>query len=125
MNQLINIITGLNGPHGIAACDNAGDIVIAECNADSITILNKEEKRMKSMKGQFNYPSGVAMSNDDWILVTDNHRIQKLTTDGVCVKSVGSNKSGKGQFQLNWPCGIVVHPTTGEIFVVDKSVCVN
>ena len=35
---------------------------------------------------------GVAMSNDGHILVTNNHQLHKLTTDGVCVKSVGSSK---------------------------------
>ena len=92
----VNIITGLDSPHGIAVCDN-GDIVVAEYNAHCITILNKEGKRMKSFKGQLKYPKGVAMSNDGHILVIDNHRLQKLTTDGVCVKSVGSSESGSGR----------------------------
>ena len=120
----INIITGLNGPFGIAVCDN-GDIVVAEYGAHCITTLNKEGKKVKSFgtegtkEGQFTSPRGVAITNDGHILVTDNHRLQKLTTDGVCVKSVGSSESGSGRLQFNTPTGITVHPTTGQIFVAD------
>ena len=41
------IITGLNGPFGTAVFDN-GNIVVAECTAHCITILNKKGKRMRS-----------------------------------------------------------------------------
>ena len=115
----VNIITGLDIPCGIAVCDN-GDIVVAESHAHCITILNKEGKRMKSFEGKFNFPNGVAMSNDGHFLVTDDHRLQKLTTDGVCVKSVGSNMKGWGRLEFSYSYGIVVHPTTGEIFVADS-----
>ena len=120
----VNIITGLNRPRDIAVSDN-GDIVVAECGAHCITILNKNGKKVRSFgtkgakEGQFTYPDGVAITNDGHILVTDNFRLQKLTTDGVCVKSVGGSESGSGQLQFNIPKGITVHPTTGQIFVAD------
>ncbi len=119
----INIITGLNSPCGIAVCDN-GDIVVAECGAHCITTLNKEGKKVKSFgtegtkEGQFTRPRGVTIA-DGHILVTDDHRLQKLTTDGVCVKSVGTNDFGNSPTQFNSPTGITVHPTTGQIFVAD------
>ena len=97
----VNTITGLNRPHGIAVRDN-GDIVVAEMDAHRIKILNKKGKKVRSFgtkgakEGQFTGPRGVAITNDGHILVTDEHRLQKLTTDGVCVKSVGSSKSGSG-----------------------------
>ena len=122
----VNIITGLNNPWGIAVSDN-GDIVVAENDAHCITIFNKKGKKVTSFgtKGkkeeQFIIPRGVAITNDGHILVTDNHRLQKLTTDEVCVKSVGSSKSGSGRLQLHNPDGIAVHPTTGQIFVADRN----
>ena len=121
----VNIVTaGLNLPWGIAVCDN-GDIVVAENGAHCITILNRNGRKVKSFgtrgtrKGQFECPRGVAISNDEHILVTDDHRLQKLTTDGVCVKSVGSSNEGSDPLQFNYPIGIAVHPTTGQIFVAD------
>ena len=115
-------IKWLNGPVGIAVCAN-GDIVVAEYTGNCITIFNKKGKKIRSIKrtilGEFNCPQGVAISNDGHILVTDNHRLQKLTTDGVCVQSVGSSNHGNGSLEFNCSIGIAVHPTTGEIFVAD------
>ena len=123
----VKIITGLNRPCGIALSQN-GNIVVAECGAYCITILNKEGIKVRSFsaKGtkeghQFTLPGGVAFTNDGHILVTDDHRLQKLTTDGVCVKSVGSSKSGSGKLKFNTPVCIKVHPTTGQIFVADRN----
>ena len=119
----VNIITGLNRPRGIAVHNN-GEIVVAEWGAHRITILNKAGKKVRSFgtegtkEGQFIFPCGVAITNDGHILVIDDHRLQKLTSDGACVKSVGSSKSGSGRLQSNY-VGITVHPTTRQIFVAD------
>ena len=120
----VNIISGLNRPWGVAVTKNQ-DIVVAENNAHCITILNKEGRKIKSFgtqgtkEGQFNYPCGVAISHDGHILVTDEHRLQKLTFEGDCVKSVGSSEIGNGPLQFNENRGITVHPTTGQIFIAD------
>ena len=121
----VKTITGLNRPYGIAVCDN-GDIVVTEWSAHCVTIVNKEGKKVRSFgtigtkEGQFTYPRGVAITNDEHILVTDDQRLQKLTFDGVCVQSVGSSESGSGQLQFNYPRGIAVHPTTGLVFVTES-----
>ena len=118
----VNIISGLNRPYGVVVSKNE-EIVVAECGANRITILNKEGKKVKSFgtkEGQFTYPRGVAISQDGHILVTDNHRLQKLTFEGDCVKSVGSSETGNGPLQLYSPIGITVHPTTGQIFIADS-----
>ena len=120
----VKIITGLNLPSKIAVCEN-GDIVVAETGAHCVTIFNKKGQEMRlfgtnGKKGQFTFPKGVAICNDGHVLVTDEHRLQKLTTDGMCVKSVGKGTSGSGRLQFNNPKGIVVKPTTGQIFVADS-----
>ena len=117
----VNIISGLDNPYGVVITKNE-EIVVAENGALCITILNKEGKKVKSFgTGQFTYPRGVAISHDGYILVTDSHRLQKLTFEGDCVKSVGSSKKGNGPLQFNIPIGITVHPTTGQIFIADTS----
>ena len=63
----------------------------------------------------------MAVTNDGHVLVTDHHRLQKVTFDGVCVKSVGGSECGSGQLQFYYPAGIAVHPTTGQIFVADEN----
>ena len=122
----VSIISGLNSPWGVVITKNE-EIVVAESGAHCITILNKEGKKVKSFgtrgtkKGQFTHPHGVAISQDGHILVTDEHRLQKLTFEGDCVKSLGSSKTGNGPLQFNTPIGITVHPTTGQIFIADTS----
>ena len=73
------------------------------------------------MEGQFFYPHGVVLtiSKNGHILVTD-HQLQKLTFDGLFVKSVGSIKSGSSQLLFNTPKCIRVHPTTGQILFLLK-----
>ena len=74
----VNIISGLNGPHGVVITKNE-EIVVAERGSHCIPILNKEGKKVKSFgtqgtkEGQFTNPRGVAISHDGHILVTDNH----------------------------------------------------
>ena len=120
----VNITSGLSSPWGVVITKNE-DIVVAKWSAHCITILNKEGKKVKSFgtrgtkEVQFTNPRGVAISQDGHILVTDDYRLQKLTFEGACVKSVGSSKTGNGPLQFNYPIGITVHPTTEQIFVAD------
>ena len=122
----VNIISGLDNPWGVVITKNE-EILVAENGAHCITILNKEGKKMKSFgtrgtkEGQFTSPHGVAISQDEPILVTDNHRLQKLTFEGVCVKSVGSSETSNGPLQFDVPRGITIHPTTGQIFIADMN----
>ena len=82
---------------------------------------------MKSFGGKggsgtvkFSFPSGVAITPDNFILVTDsNHRIQKISMDGDCIASVGTK--GDGQLQFNIPAGIAISPITGQIYIVDRN----
>ena len=127
----VNIISGLNKPCGVVITKNE-EIVVAENGAHCITRLNKVGKKVKSFgtegtkEGQFTKPRGVAISQDGHILVTDNHRLQKLTFEGHCVKSVGSSEIGNGPLQFNTPTGITVHPITGQIFIAaNNSHCIQ
>ena len=121
----VKTMSGFNGPWGVAV-DKKEQIIVAEGN-HCITVCDKEGKKVRSFgsrgtkEGQFTHLRGVAVTNDGHILVTDEHRLQKLTPEGRCVMSVGSSESGSGPLQFNNPMGITVHPTTGQIFVADKS----
>ena len=124
-SKSVKTITGLSYPCGVAVCDN-GDIVLAEYSAHCVTIVNRKEEKVRSFgtkgtkEGQFTIPRGVAITNDKHILVTDMHRLQKLTFDGVSIQTVGSSESGRGQLQFFRPWGITVHLTTGLVFVADS-----
>ena len=119
-------ITEFNWPWGIAVKDD-GQIIVTEHDSDCVTILDNNGKKVKSFGGKggsgtvkFSCPHGVAITPDNFILVTDsNHRIQKISMDGDCIASVGTK--GDGQLQFNIPAGIAISPITGQIYIVDRN----
>ena len=117
----VRTITELNRPCGVAVSDD-GHVIVTECWGNCVTILDNEEKRMKSFgeKGgrvKFSNPRGVAITPDKFILVSDNDRIQKISMDGDCIASVGEKGSGKRQF--DYPDGIAISPKTGQVYISD------
>ena len=119
----VRIMPGLDVPYGVAV-DKNGQLIVAECNSHCISVYDKEGKIAfvsvgpGRKKSQFNSPRGVAVTNDGHILVTDDHRLQKLApADGRCIMSVGSK--GKGPLNFSHPVGIAVHPSTGQIYIAD------
>lgn len=115
-------VSELNRPYGVAANDD-GHVIITELADNCISMLNKEGK-VKSIGGnegignvKFNSPRGIAITHDNFILVTDDHRIQKITIDGEHIKSVG--KRGNGKLEFFSPSCITIHPTSKHIYIAD------
>ena len=120
----VKTISGINFPEGVTV-DKKEQLIVAEHSNHCITVYDKKAHVRSfgskgTRKGQFTRPCGVAVTNDGHVLVTDNHRLQKLTLAGRCVMSVGSSERGSGPLQFDCPRGISVHPTTGQIFVADE-----
>ena len=114
-------IPELNTPFGVAVTDD-GHIIVSERGSHCVTILNRDGKKMKSFgqdseNVEFFYPRGVAITSDNFILVTDNHKIQKISMDGKCITSIG--KQGSGPLEFNKPNGITISPITGHIYIAD------
>ena len=112
-------------PRGVAVSDN-GHVIVTEYRGHCVTILDNEGKKVKSFGGEggrgsnieFSYPCGVAITLDNFILVSDgNHRIQKISMDGRCVASVG--EKGSGPLQFDSPDGIAISPITGHVYIAD------
>ena len=88
----IRTIEGLDGPFGVAI-SNDGHVVVTENSGNRVTVLDKEGKKIKSFSTsgdiKFSRPRGIAITPDNFILVTDNHKIQKISMDGKLIASVG------------------------------------
>uniref|UniRef100_A0A1X7SQ15 SMP-30/Gluconolactonase/LRE-like region domain-containing protein n=1 Tax=Amphimedon queenslandica TaxID=400682 RepID=A0A1X7SQ15_AMPQE len=117
-------IAGLKRPWGIAVSSD-GHIMVTEWGNGCLSILNKEGLKLASIGGEdgigsikFVSPRGVAMTHDNLILVTDDHRICKIAMNGNCIASVG--EKGHGRLQFNTPSGVTVSPITGQIFIADR-----
>ena len=120
----VHTMNKLKGPCGVAVSDD-GYVIVTENDGDCVTILDSEGKKVKSFRREggsgnvkFSAPHGVAITPDNFILVSDdNDRIQKISMDGDCIASIGVSGSGKRQF--NYPAGIAISPKTGQVYIAD------
>ena len=119
----VRTITELNGPCGVAVSDD-GHVIVTENSGNCVTILDNEGKKVKSLGGKggsgnihFSHPHGVAITPDNFILVCDGNRIQKISMDGDCIASVG--EKGNGPLQFSGPAGIAISPITGQVYIAD------
>ncbi len=123
--QPIVLVTELRVPRRM--CFNAsGDVIVTEWAGHRVSIISNNGQLIECFgtkgthEGQFTYPYGIAYSHDWNILITDEHRLQKLTASGDFIKSVGNSKPGNDHTHFNYPTGIAVQPDTGHVFVADS-----
>ena len=120
----VYIIPELNRPWGVVVTDD-GHIIVSENNSNCVTVLNIDGKKVKCFgknsggigNVKFTHPRGVAITPDNFILVADSHKIQKISMNGECIASVG--KQGSGPMEFNSPCSMTISPITGHIYVAD------
>ena len=119
-----------NGQFGYTydtAFDSAGNVYVGdrECN-NGVQVFTAEGQYLRkfaskgSGQGQVNFPSAIAIDNDDLVYVTEqqNHRVSIFKTDGTFLTTFGTRGNGPGQF--NCPNGIAVDKD-GFIYVTDYS----
>ena len=122
----VRTIPELNRPYGVGVTDD-GHIIVSERDGHCVTMLDRDGKKVKSFglkklgikNVKFSYPRGVAITQDNFIIVADNHKIQKISMDGKCITSVG--KQGSGPLEFDVPRGITISLITGQIYIADES----
>ena len=119
----VRTITELKCPWGVAVSDD-NHVIINEWSGHCVTILDREGEKVKLLGGKggsgnvkFSNPYGVAITPDKFILVSDNHRIQKISMDGYLIASVG--EKGSGPLQFISPYGIAISLITGQVYIAD------
>ena len=120
----VRTITEFKYPWGVAVSDD-NHLIITEWICSCVAILDREGKKVKSLGGKggssnvkFSSPRGVAITPDKFILVSDKHRIQKISMDGYLIASVG--EEGSGPLQFNTPDGIAISPITGQVYIANN-----
>ena len=118
----VRTITEFKRPWRVAVSDD-GHVIVTE-NSKCVTILDKEGR---SGNVEFSSADGVVITPDNFILVSDDPRIQKISMDGDCVASVGEQEEKgeekeeeeSGPLQFNAPDGIAISPITGQVYIAD------
>ena len=130
MRPLAKVIPGVMvgevlGPCGVAVSHRGTEMVITEWGGDRVSIFNLDGKRLQTFGtsgckgGDFNGPRGVAVDGDGNILVVDywNNRIQKFSSRGEFLMTVGTK--GKGPLQFLNPTGIAFSTISSKIYITD------
>ena len=125
LRKPVRVVRGLNGPRGTTT-NSKGQIVVAELNANSISVLTPEGEKIRTFgtkglgEGQLSGPRGIAADRDDNIYVVDynNHRIQKFTPTGKFIAAVG--KQGKNYLQFTHPVGICFNQRNNNLYFCDQ-----
>jgi tripartite motif-containing protein 2/3/tripartite motif-containing protein 71 len=125
-NAPIQTFSDIAGPWGVAF-NRRGEIIVTGDDVSTVSIYSPSRKQLRSFSaqgsdpGQFMFPAGVTVDDQDNILVADknNHRIQKFTSDGHFLVSVCTK--GVKPLQFNCPTGIAYNTHNKKMYVVDSA----
>lgn len=119
----VSCLQKLDSPYGVAVKDD-GTVAVVECSSNTVSVFNEHGGRLLSIgsreepdHARFNYPRGIAVTKDGHLLVSDNHKLQKITFQGEVLKCIG--RSGLGDLEFSTPCGITI-TDDGKVYVVES-----
>ena len=110
------------GPRGVGEGMN-GEIVVVSSLDNKVFVYDHSCKLVTQfgdkgvLDGYFQNPTGVAITSDNYILVSSHDKLQWFTMEGQLVYAVGS--SGKGELEFNHPDDISVD-RDGKIYILEK-----
>ena len=121
----VRVIPKLQFPWDVAVGKGEEFIAVTVTGEHCIALFNKEGQRVRTIgskgkeDGCFTNPRGIAITDNNHIIVSDYERIQKLNLSGHCVRSLCGQ--GSGPLQFADPKGIAIHSQTGKILVADSN----
>ena len=113
---------GIREPHGIAEGKN-GEIVVVSNSDNKVYVYDCYHRLVVQfgdtgeLDGQFNNPTGVAVTSDNYILVSSHDKLQWFTMKGQLVYAVGV--CGKKEMEFDHPDSIAI-ANDGRIYVLEK-----
>jgi hypothetical protein len=130
-------------PSGVAVTSDSSFVIVADCYCHRVQVLrlvvgtdgiSAHLEFVRSLgsgrgiaEGQLNYPFGIALlqsngGQQETVLVTEeeNHRVSQFALDGTFVGIfAGTGKDGSGDGEFQFPLGITVLGSSGEVAVAD------
>ena len=110
------------------AINQKGEVVVTDIEAHCISVFSERGEKLRSFgtpgsgKEQFKFPRGVAVDDYGNILVADgdNHRIQKLASNGQFLAAVD-----KASLQFHIPNGIAINTVNNKVYATQYTNCVQ
>jgi len=108
LDELAGIPLNLRYPFGIHKADN-GSMLIADTMNNRVLVASTSGKirvlcnREGTNLGEFRHPISFCATNSEgtvWVVDLRNHRLQKLSLDGVPLQEIGGPGLGMGRFVL-------------------------
>ena len=124
LKKPIRVIRGLDHPRNVTI-NSKQQLLVTDGNGTCVSILTPDGEKIKtfgtkrSEKGQLHNAFGVAVDKDDniYVLDCDNHRIQKFSTEGKFLATVGY---GYIKQQFHSPVGITYNRKDNYLYIADQ-----
>ena len=94
-----------------------GHVYVVNTSTDKMEVFDLNGTKIREVTGFYD-PRDVAVGTDGTTFVASRNSIKAHNANGSQIWSKGQG-SGDGQF--NYPYGIALHPTTGEVFIADRN----
>ena len=112
----------LNGPRDVTVDNETGNIYIADTDNNCVKVFDSTGKYLfifgdNKGEGKMYFPLSVAIYGDRILISQANNCILNYQLNGKFISKIG--KYGKGELEFNWPYGLAIDESNGNIYVGD------
>ena len=110
--------------HGVTVDYKTGNIYIADTNNNCVKVFDTTGKYLFKFgdnedEGKMYQPLSVAICGDIILISQANHCILNYQLDLNFISKIG--KFGNGELEFNWPFGLTIDESNGNIYVSDSN----
>ena len=112
----------LDWPHGVTVENETGNIYIADQSNNCVKVFDSTGKYLFKFgdnedEGKMCRPLSIAICGDRILISQLNHCILNYQLNGKFISKIG--ECGKGEFEFNYPIGLTIDESNGNIYVSD------
>ena len=106
----------LNCPRGVTVDNETGNIYIVDRDDNCAKVFDSTGTYLFKFEGM-DLPLGIAICGDRILISQGNHCILNYLVNGKFISKIG--KDGKGELKFNYPFGLTIDESNGNIYVSD------